>query len=84
MNCHADQCGKDFADCNGQIDYSQKKFILTPCRGLLAIHPCARCGLFHWAVNGMPVYNQLGDYYLFWQDGQTVDENGNPVSLDFL
>lgn len=82
MDCRANECGGNVAHCDGQIDKAQEKFISTPCRGLMPIHPCVKCGLLHWAINGTPVYNRIDDYYIFWKDGQIADENGNIVPLD--
>ena len=67
--------------CGGSIDESIGRIIYTPCNGEMMVNPCEKCGLLHW-FNGNPLFHRHLGVYIYLKDEETVDENGNPVSLE--
>ena len=75
MQCRA-------SGCDGVIDEAQVKSIFTPCHGDMPLHPCGKCGLLHWEINGNQVIDGRNGMEVFLKDGQAFYADGQEADLD--
>ena len=67
--------------CHGNIDHRINVSVNITDGGKAILHPCEKCGLLHHDSNGVPFFKPEIDSLVYFKNGETIDEQGNPVIL---